>query len=149
MTQHPVLMAIPAAGLTVMPTPADLSLLVFTKCLFVFFPGNNVPCDDTTSCPDGNTCCKTKDGSWGCCPLPEAVCCEDGSHCCPKQYKCDNSRTSCIKGEVVIPWYTKIPAITSDKVEPSSVQCEGANQCPEQTTCCKLFTGEWGCSSEL
>lgn len=54
-----------------MPTPADLSLLVFPKCLFVFLPGNNVQCDDTTSCPDGNTCCKTKDGSWGCCPLPE------------------------------------------------------------------------------
>ncbi|CAI5676309.1 unnamed protein product [Oreochromis niloticus] len=105
-----------------------------------------ISCDAHTSCPQLTTCCYMKKfEKWGCCPLPEAVCCEDGSHCCPKQYKCDNSRTSCIKGEVVIPWYTKIPAITSDEAEPSSVQCEGANQCPEQTSCCKLFTGEWGC----
>ncbi|XP_063328488.1 granulin a [Pelmatolapia mariae] len=105
-----------------------------------------INCDANTSCPQSTTCCYMKNfEKWGCCPLPEAVCCEDGSHCCPDQYKCDNSCMSCIKGEVVIPWYTKIPAITSDEAEPSSVQCEGANQCPEQTTCCKLFTGEWGC----
>uniref|UniRef100_A0AAX7SJS4 Granulins domain-containing protein n=1 Tax=Astatotilapia calliptera TaxID=8154 RepID=A0AAX7SJS4_ASTCA len=105
-----------------------------------------INCDAHTSCPQSTTCCYMKNfKKWGCCPLPEAVCCEDGSHCCPNQYKCDNSRTSCIKGEVVIPWYTKIPAITSDEAEPYSVQCEGASQCPEQTSCCKLFTGEWGC----
>ncbi|XP_006803151.1 granulin a [Neolamprologus brichardi] len=105
-----------------------------------------INCDAHTSCPQSTTCCYMKNfEKWGCCPLPEAVCCEDGSHCCPNQYKCDNSHTSCIKGEVVIPWYTKIPAITSDEAEPYSVQCEGASQCPEQTSCCKLFTGEWGC----
>uniref|UniRef100_A0A3Q2D378 Granulins domain-containing protein n=1 Tax=Cyprinodon variegatus TaxID=28743 RepID=A0A3Q2D378_CYPVA len=49
----------------------------------------NVTCDGTASCPDGTTCCKTKEGGWACCPLPEAVCCEDFIHCCPKGKKCN------------------------------------------------------------
>ncbi|XP_030590985.1 granulin a isoform X2 [Archocentrus centrarchus] len=105
-----------------------------------------IKCDAHTSCPQSTTCCyMAVFKKWGCCPLPEAVCCADGSHCCPQQYKCDESRTSCTKGEVVIPWYTKIPATTNIQAEPTSVQCDSANLCPEQTTCCRLFTGEWGC----
>uniref|UniRef100_A0A3Q1GWW9 Granulin a n=1 Tax=Acanthochromis polyacanthus TaxID=80966 RepID=A0A3Q1GWW9_9TELE len=108
-----------------------------------------VPCDDTASCPDGSTCCKTKEGKWACCPLPEAVCCADGSHCCPQNYKCNEQATSCVKGEVEIPWYTKLPALTSDQSDLSAVQCDGGTQCPEHTTCCKLATGEWGCCPDL
>uniref|UniRef100_A0A3Q2Y090 Granulins domain-containing protein n=1 Tax=Hippocampus comes TaxID=109280 RepID=A0A3Q2Y090_HIPCM len=29
-----------------------------------------VKCDDTHTCSDSSTCCKTQTGSWGCCPLP-------------------------------------------------------------------------------
>ncbi len=32
---------------------------------------SDVPCDSTTACPDGSTCCKTKEGGWACCPLPQ------------------------------------------------------------------------------
>jgi hypothetical protein len=39
-------------------------------------------------CPDLNTCCKLKDGEWGCCPLPGANCCTDQVHCCPDGYDC-------------------------------------------------------------
>ena len=56
--------------------------------------------------------------------------------------------TACVKGEVVIPWYTKLPATTAvDSVQASlgAVHCDGVNQCPEGSTCCRLFTGEWGC----
>uniref|UniRef100_A0A3B5A706 Granulins domain-containing protein n=1 Tax=Stegastes partitus TaxID=144197 RepID=A0A3B5A706_9TELE len=103
-------------------------------------------CDARTSCPDSTTCCfMTASQRWGCCPLPQAVCCADGSHCCPHQYKCDESKTSCIRGEVEIPWYTKIPADTSDQADLSAVQCDDGHQCPEHTTCCKLVTGQWGC----
>ena len=82
-------------------------------------------------------------------PLPpltslQAVCCTDGNHCCPTHYKCDESRTSCIKEEVVIPWYTKIPAITTVQAEPSAVQSEESH-CPDRSSCCQLFTGELGC----
>ncbi|XP_028268541.1 granulin a [Parambassis ranga] len=106
---------------------------------------DKVQCDAHTSCPRYTTCCfMASTQKWGCCPLPKAVCCADGDHCCPSNYKCDESQTSCIKGEVVIPWYTKLPATTSIQANLSSVQCDGLNQCPEHTTCCKL-TGEWGC----
>lgn len=41
----------------------------------------SVVCPDGCSfCPNGNTCCKMTDGSYGCCPLPKAVCCEDHLH---------------------------------------------------------------------
>uniref|UniRef100_A0A3Q3EEZ3 Granulins domain-containing protein n=1 Tax=Labrus bergylta TaxID=56723 RepID=A0A3Q3EEZ3_9LABR len=30
----------------------------------------DVKCDDETSCPDGETCCKMSDTTWGCCPFP-------------------------------------------------------------------------------
>lgn len=42
-----------------------------TLRLVFMFPGNDVPCNDTAACPDGTTCCKTKEGGWACCPLPE------------------------------------------------------------------------------
>lgn len=32
-----------------------------------------VKCDDTKSCPDGNTCCKNKQGGWGCCSIPKVT----------------------------------------------------------------------------
>lgn len=105
-----------------------------------------IQCDPSVTCPSSTTCCfMSSSHKWGCCPLPQAVCCADGNHCCPYGYKCNESRTSCIKEELVIPWYTKLPATTSVEADPSSVHCDGLNQCPERTTCCKLSTGEWGC----
>uniref|UniRef100_A0A3B4YDZ4 Granulins domain-containing protein n=1 Tax=Seriola lalandi dorsalis TaxID=1841481 RepID=A0A3B4YDZ4_SERLL len=105
-----------------------------------------IQCDAHTSCPQYTTCCfMASSQKWGCCPLPEAVCCADGNHCCPTHYKCNEHQTSCVKGEVVIPWYTKLPATTNVQADPSAVKCEGLTQCPEHTTCCRLFTGEWGC----
>lgn len=73
------------------------------------------------------------------------MCCTDGTHCCPKYYKCDERKTSCVRGEVVIPWYTKLPAITNIQAHPGSEQCDSLNMCPERTTCCQLSTGNWGC----
>ncbi|CAG5897261.1 unnamed protein product [Menidia menidia] len=106
-----------------------------------------VPCNDTVACPDDSTCCKTQDGGWSCCLLPEAVCCADGDHCCPNDYKCTESQTSCVRGGVVIPWYTKIEASSSVQADPDpgSVRCDGGNRCPEHTSCCRLSTGRWGC----
>ncbi|KAM4717217.1 granulin a [Anableps anableps] len=103
-------------------------------------------CDEHTSCPRDTTCCFMQSSKkWGCCPLPKAVCCADGSHCCPENYKCNEGKTTCIRGEVEIPWYTKIPATTSIQADSSNVPCDNDHQCPERTSCCKLFTGEWGC----
>ncbi|CAB1452221.1 unnamed protein product [Pleuronectes platessa] len=95
------------------------------------------------------TCCLIAEShKWGCCPLPEAVCCAGGDHCCPVDYKCDERGTHCVKGELVIPSYTKLAATTttsSVQADSRSVQCDALNLCPERTTCCQLVTGEWGC----
>uniref|UniRef100_A0A3B1JL26 Granulin a n=1 Tax=Astyanax mexicanus TaxID=7994 RepID=A0A3B1JL26_ASTMX len=76
-----------------------------------------------------------------------AVCCEDGEHCCPAQYKCDKTQTSCIKGDVVIPWYNKLAAESSPdhSVDQSAVKCDSQTSCPAGTTCCEISTGKWGC----
>ncbi|KAL7860873.1 hypothetical protein AOLI_G00172220 [Acnodon oligacanthus] len=104
----------------------------------------SVQCDERHSCPDDTTCCfVSKTQKCGCCLLPNAVCCKDGEHCCPEQYKCDSSQTSCIKGDVVIPWYTKVAAESSP--DQSSVRCDSQTSCPIGATCCRLGTGKWGC----
>ncbi|KTG03991.1 hypothetical protein cypCar_00007932, partial [Cyprinus carpio] len=109
-------------------------------------PGN-VNCDSSHVCPDSNTCCKNIDGDWSCCPLPEAVCCTDGAHCCPANYKCDVTKVSCIKGDVVIPWYNKISAQSTPapSLDLGAVECDEQSSCPADSTCCYLSTGEWGC----
>uniref|UniRef100_A0A3Q3F0H4 Granulin b n=1 Tax=Labrus bergylta TaxID=56723 RepID=A0A3Q3F0H4_9LABR len=102
-------------------------------------------CDAQTSCPKDTTCCfMDKTQKWGCCPLPNAVCCKDGNHCCPSSHTCEPHRSSCSKGPHVIPWFTKLSALT----EPSAVtdvKCDDKSSCASGTTCCKLDSGEWGC----
>uniref|UniRef100_A0A3B1JDH6 Granulin a n=1 Tax=Astyanax mexicanus TaxID=7994 RepID=A0A3B1JDH6_ASTMX len=107
----------------------------------------NVSCDSSHFCPASSTCCKDVNAEWSCCPFPQAVCCEDGEHCCPAQYKCDKTQTSCIKGDVVIPWYNKLAAESSPdhSVDQSAVKCDSQTSCPAGTTCCEISTGKWGC----
>ena len=45
--------------------------------------------DKKYQCPNGTTCCKLSSGTFGCCPLKDAVCCSDNKHCCPEGYICD------------------------------------------------------------
>ncbi|XP_077976740.1 uncharacterized protein LOC120333941 isoform X7 [Styela clava] len=103
---------------------------------------NSVICPGgQAQCPDGTTCCKLSSGQWGCCPIPKAVCCNDGEHCCPEGYTCDTTGGTCIKGTEIIKSLLKISAI-----ELNSVICPGGqSQCPDETTCCKLSSGQWGC----
>ncbi|XP_076852791.1 granulin a [Brachyhypopomus gauderio] len=108
----------------------------------------NVQCDEQTSCPDGTTCCFMHNfQKWGCCPLPKAVCCEDGEHCCPEHYKCDESQTSCIKGDVVMPWYAKLASHSSpvSVLGSGGLWCDAQTRCSEGQSCCRLSTGEWAC----
>ncbi|XP_036408715.1 multiple epidermal growth factor-like domains protein 6 [Megalops cyprinoides] len=106
---------------------------------------DNIQCNSSTSCPKDTTCCFVKrTGKWGCCPLPKAVCCADGEHCCPFGYKCNERRTSCSKGRIVIPWYTKTEALISSGL-PTDVECDSHSSCPTGSTCCSLPKGQWGC----
>ncbi|KAF5895109.1 granulins-like isoform X1, partial [Clarias magur] len=112
--------------------------------------GSDVQCDDTMSCPDGSTCCKTEEGEWACCPLPEAVCCEDHIHCCPKGKKCNLAAQTCEDPSGSVPWLRNEPSrpIGGQKVpetKGSDVQCDDTMSCPDGSTCCKTEEGEWAC----
>ncbi|XP_053555959.1 progranulin [Bombina bombina] len=100
----------------------------------------DVPCDETTSCPDKNTCCRLASGEWGCCPIEQAVCCPDHEHCCPQGYTCSGG--SCEKGQISIPWLNKVPAVRHKSFD---VPCDETTSCPDKNTCCRLASGEWGC----
>ncbi|WAQ94948.1 GRN-like protein [Mya arenaria] len=99
-----------------------------------------VKCDSTHECPTGNTCCKTSDGQWGCCPIPNAVCCSDGVHCCPSGTTCDVKEGKCLRGNTILDWFVKTPA-----TELEGVKCDSTHECPTGNTCCKTSNGQWGC----
>ncbi|NXA57688.1 GRN protein, partial [Nothocercus julius] len=107
----------------------------------------DVKCDDETSCPDGNTCCQLSLGTWGCCPLEQAVCCPDHVHCCPQGYTCDPEGGNCLQGEARVPWHEKTPARTRGRQggDVRDVKCDDGMSCPDDNTCCQLSSGTWGC----
>ncbi|XP_074973403.1 LOW QUALITY PROTEIN: progranulin [Phalacrocorax aristotelis] len=103
---------------------------------------HDVKCDERTSCPEGNTCCRLSSGAWGCCPMEEAVCCPDHVHCCPQGYTCDPESSSCLQeGGGRRPWLQKTPALA----RAGDVQCDDKTSCPDGSTCCQLSSGSWAC----
>ncbi|KAI1230199.1 GRN, partial [Lamprotornis superbus] len=134
-------------------------------------PARDVKCDEQTSCPDGNTCCRLSSGAWGCCPLEQvcgvlcapqdkqmspvllggmraaAVCCPDHVHCCPQGYTCDPEGGSCLQGGGTRrPWVRKTPALPQGgQVTSRNVICDEETSCPDGSTCCRLSLGTWGC----
>ena len=58
----------------------------------------NVNCGDGEMyCMDGQTCCLSDSGGFGCCPVPNVICCSNGVHCCPQGYICDYGSGGCRK----------------------------------------------------
>uniref|UniRef100_A0A8D0H4N2 Granulin n=1 Tax=Sphenodon punctatus TaxID=8508 RepID=A0A8D0H4N2_SPHPU len=109
------------------------------------FTSSEVQCDEKTSCPNGDTCCRMTTGAWGCCPLQEAVCCQDHVHCCPKGYHCDPAQGSCLQGDQSIPWLEKAPASVTLTPAGNDVKCDDQMSCLDGQTCCLLPTGAWAC----
>ncbi|XP_061185992.1 progranulin-like isoform X11 [Saccostrea echinata] len=104
----------------------------------------NVVCPDGQhECRTGQTCCKLSSGSYGCCPIPNAVCCSDGKHCCPSGTQCEVSSGKCKRGSsLVTDWFEKQPALLRSE----NVVCpDGQHECKDGQTCCKLSSGQWGC----
>ncbi|XP_048470351.1 progranulin [Rhincodon typus] len=110
---------------------ASVKFLEKTKAL-------GTKCDDTMSCPSGNTCCKQRSGAWGCCPLTLAVCCEDHEHCCPHGYTCNVKAGTCEKQNLSVPWKVKHSPL-------SDVKCDDTFRCQSPATCCKISSGGWAC----
>ncbi|KAL8175689.1 UNVERIFIED_CONTAM: hypothetical protein K2H54_004755 [Gekko kuhli] len=96
---------------------------------------SGVACPDGSLCPLEYSCLRTLDASYGCCPWGEAVSCADGHHCCPRGFHCSADGRSCFQSQVVLPPSTL-----------DAVQCpDGESQCPNESTCCLMADGSWGC----
>ncbi|XP_058417154.1 progranulin [Diceros bicornis minor] len=94
-------------------------------------------------CPNSSTCCTMLDGSWGCCPMPQASCCEDKVHCCPHGTSCDLAHARCLTATGTHPLAKKIPAQRTNR---AVVMCPDArSRCPDGSTCCELPGGNYGC----
>ena len=89
--------------------------------------------------------------------MPKAVCCDDHQHCCPNGYTCDTKDGRCNKGDVSLPFFTKIAAIKNDiktvhRISKRSTPvndkalCPGGDViCSDDFTCCSLPSGQQGC----
>ncbi|KJE89663.1 grn protein [Capsaspora owczarzaki ATCC 30864] len=69
-----------------------------------------VVCPDNSQCSATQTCCKMSNGSYGCCPLPNASCCADHLHCCPSGFTCDVTDHTCNNGLFTVPALPKLPS---------------------------------------
>ncbi|XP_025717515.2 progranulin isoform X3 [Callorhinus ursinus] len=107
-------------------------------------PLGAIQCPDSQfECPNSSTCCTMLDGSWGCCPMPQASCCEDKVHCCPHGTSCDLAHARCLTATGTHPLAKKVPARRSNG---AAVLCpDGRSQCPDGSTCCELPSGKYGC----
>lgn len=115
---------------------------------------NVVTCDAFSSCPDGTTCCRMTSGSWGCCPIPNAVCCKDHMHCCPSGTVCDTAQGRCTQqGGLSLSesFSAKVHLTITKPATPASVPYKTVicpdqeSYCPDGSTCCMLPSGGYGC----
>ena len=99
------------------------------------------------------TCCPTGiPGVAGCCPSPNAVCCSDMIHCCPQNTVCNLAKGTCDSTYELIPLPFRKPDIKVDSIAMKkakridNVYCpDGVSYCPDNNTCCRLSTGQYGC----
>ncbi|TRY98178.1 hypothetical protein DNTS_035004 [Danionella cerebrum] len=97
--------------------------------------------DEVSECPDDTTCCQMPDGSWGCCPMKNAVCCDDRKHCCPNGTTCDLEHSMCVSsvfGPSAL-WrkfsaHRRTPA---QEIKERLVNCNETVACAGGSTCCK------------
>lgn len=103
--------------------------------------------DGKSECPNDATCCQMADQSWGCCPIPQAICCNDHLHCCPHASVCDLAHGRCVSENGDVPLSRKVPArvrlTSADLVR--EVNCLDGSSCPDGTTCCQTADKHYGC----
>lgn len=105
-------------------------------------------------CPKDTTCCKMFDGSYGCCPLVNAVCCEDQLHCCPQGSKCNLDKGTC-DDDMLATRTQFFSKKKSSKVFETSKEatikmapliCPDQTTCDARATCCKQDEDSFGCN---
>ncbi len=95
--------------------------------------------DGESYCADGQTCCKIASGGYGCCPYQNATFCSDGEHCCPNGHSCELKSGACVNG-------ANGESLSLQKLPTRSYgYCPDYTYCPSGDSCCKLYTGGYGC----
>ncbi|RMX59728.1 hypothetical protein pdam_00019018 [Pocillopora damicornis] len=109
--------------------------------------GSGIVCPDKQyQCPNGSTCCKVPSGTYGCCPLKNAVCCSDNIHCCPEGYTCDVKGGKCDKSAERIKMMHNVPSSRSImEARQNYIKCPDGCSCLDYETCCELADGSYGC----
>ncbi|XP_075033394.1 progranulin-like isoform X3 [Mixophyes fleayi] len=103
--------------------------------------------DGRSECPSDTSCCQMADQSWGCCPLPQAICCNDHLHCCPHNTVCDLEHNKCKSENGEVPLSKKVPArvkLDSEKII-RRTPCQDGSSCPDGSTCCQQPDQSYGC----
>ncbi|KAM4524352.1 granulin b isoform 1-T2 [Odontesthes bonariensis] len=128
-----------------------MTLQMGVVCLVLLGLSTALVCPDGGMCEDRNTCCENGQGGYGCCPLPHAECCSDHLHCCYEGTVCDLVHQRCVNKTASLPWMRRLPPNQA----PLESQLEGKvkavicpdqeSECPDDTTCCQLPDGSWGC----
>ncbi|KAG0444110.1 hypothetical protein HPB47_014159, partial [Ixodes persulcatus] len=108
-------------------------------------PVEKVRCPDGNYCQDGQTCCLTMGGRYGCCPYPYAECCSDHASCCPEGYRCHMSTHSCILGNSTVPMLKKISTFSDSPAPVEKIRCPDGNYCQDGQTCCLTAGGRFSC----
>uniref|UniRef100_A0A0K0DV01 Granulin n=1 Tax=Strongyloides stercoralis TaxID=6248 RepID=A0A0K0DV01_STRER len=129
--------------------------IVLILLLFVILTySRKEECDDTQFfCPTGDTCCQLGNTTYGCCPMPLAVCCSDHEHCCPHNTICNKGRCysenkksiSGIKLKFAL-LDNKINFIEKTSKNTSTHMCDDKmTECFNNNTCCKINPQGYGC----
>jgi len=117
-----------------------------------------------TDCAPGETCCPLKNQGYGCCPYKDAVCCSDQLSCCPGGTQCniiericdptnkDDAVTTAKELKEAQPIHIELTPIEDairsqirKNPDKSGLCPDHKMQCPDGTTCCKLYDGGYGC----
>ncbi|KAM9838109.1 granulin b isoform 2-T3 [Aulostomus maculatus] len=114
-------------------------------CLALLGLSAALVCPDGGMCEDRNTCCKNTVGGYGCCPLPRAECCSDHLHCCFEGTVCDLVHAKCVNRTVSLPWMQRLPTKQLSERVKAVICPDQESECPDDTTCCQLPDGSWGC----
>lgn len=105
--------------------------------------------DGESECADGDTCCMTSSGSYGCCPEAKAVCCSDMLHCCPEGYGCVSGDKCEKTGSPDHPLLNLIARPSRLVSESPAVLCpDGKSDCPVAHSCCLTHHGTYTCCPE-
>lgn len=109
---------------------------------------SGVECPDHVSvCPDDYTCCRIKDGTYGCCKGLNAECC-DLEHCCPSDSTCVPKSGTCKKKTPILKTYSTRSYSNGSigGLSPQNIVCpDGKSVCPNGNTCCMLPTKSYAC----